>query len=136
MVAPDKKVLDHILKDPFGDLLKTKRSVLCQGESIVELTITEDHVNCHGVTHGGVIFACCDTALALASNSRGLIEVATQVTISFLKATGPGTNLKAHCKEVHKGNKLGLFDIVVTDASGDVISRAQGQVYKKKQSFI
>ena len=136
MESPDKKILDHILKDPFGDLLKTKRSVPQEGESIVELTVTQDHVNCHGVTHGGVIFACCDMALALASNSRGLIEVATQVTISFLKPTGPGANLKAHCKEVHKGNKLGLFDIVVTDSSGGVISRAQGQVYKKKQPFV
>jgi acyl-CoA thioesterase len=132
---PNKKILDHILKDPFGDLLNTKRSVPSEGESIVELTITEEHVNCHGVTHGGVIFSCCDMALALASNSRGQIEVATQVNISFLKATGPGTKIRAHCKEIHEGKKLGLFEIIVTDFSGEVISRAQGQVYKKKQSF-
>ena len=87
------------------------------------------------MTHGGVIFSCCDMALALASNSRGFIEVATQVNISFLKPTGPGERIKAHCKEVHKGKKLGLFEIIVTDSSGDVISRAQGQVYKKRESF-
>ena len=133
--TPEKKVLDHILKDPFGDFLNTKRTVPSEGESIVELAITEEHVNCHGVTHGGVIFSCCDMALALASNSRGFIEVATQVNISFLKPTGPGAMIKAHCKEVHKGNKLGLFEIIVTDSSGEVVSRAQGQVYKKKQSF-
>ena len=99
--------------------------------------MTNNMVNCHGVTHGGVIFSCCDIALALASNSSGDVEMANQVNINYFKKTGIGANLRAHCKEIHKGKKLGLFEIIVTDLENEsVIARAQGQVYKKGTSFV
>jgi len=45
----------------------------------VTLTITDDMVNFHGLTHGGVIFAIGDMAFAAASNSNGQMAAALNV---------------------------------------------------------
>jgi len=127
----------YIQRDPFASHLGARVEVLSPGHSRVSLTITEDMVNFHGITHGSIVFALSDIAFAAASNSHGQIAVALNANISFLKATRPGDRLEAEAREQHAGGRTALYEITVVDKrSGELIARSQNLVYRKHEWFV
>lgn len=132
-----QKIIDHIQQDPFAQFLGADVEIIKAGHSRVILTITDEMVNFHGITHGGVIFALGDMAFAAASNSRGQTAVALNVSINFLKATKPGDCLIAEAKEKHAAGPTALYDITIRDEhSGELIAKSQDLVYRKKEWFV
>jgi acyl-CoA thioesterase len=132
-----QKIIDHIQQDPFAQLLGADIEIVKAGHSRVTLTITDDMVNFHGITHGGIIFALGDMAFAAASNSRGQTAVALNVAINFLKVTKPGDHLVAEAIEQHVAGPTALYDITVQDAlTGELVAKSQDLVYRKKEWFI
>ena len=98
------------------------------------LTIEEKHLNAAHVVQGGVIFTLADLAFAVASNSHGQLALAINVNISFLRAKSTGV-LYATASEVGKPERLGAYDVLVTDEQGETIARFNGMVYRKKQKL-
>ena len=128
---------EYIQKDPFAAHLGAKIEIVEPGHSRVSLTITEEMTNFHGTTHGGVIFALSDMAFAAASNSHGLMAVALNVGINFLKATKPGDQLVAEAKEEHIGGRVALYDITVRDEqTGGLVAKSQDLAYRKNERFV
>ena len=128
---------EYIQKDPFAAHLGAKIEIIEPGHSRVSLTITEEMTNFHGTTHGGVIFALSDMAFAAASNSHGLMAVALNVGINFLKATKPGDQLVAEAKEEHIGGRVALYDITVRDEqTGELVAKSQDLAYRKNERFV
>ena len=131
-----KRIHDYIQRDPFALSLGAKVEILAPGHSRVTLTITEDMVNFHGDTHGGVIFSLGDMAFAAASNSRGQTAVALNVGITFMKATRPGDRLIAEAIEQADAGPMVLYDIAIRDAqTGEMVAKSQDLVYRKKEWF-
>lgn len=128
---------EYIQKDPFAAHLGAKIEIVEPGHSRVSLTITEEMTNFHGTTHGGVIFALSDMAFAAASNSHGLMAVALNVGINFLKATKPGDQLVAEAKEEHIGGRVALYGITVRDEqTGELVAKSQDLAYRKNERFV
>lgn len=94
------------------------------------LTIEDKHMNAANVVQGGAIFTLADLAFAVASNSRGMLALAINVNISFLKAASIGT-LYAVATEVKEPGRLGAYDALVTDDEGEIVARFNGMVYRK-----
>jgi len=133
----EDKINKYIQSDPFAQLLGAKVEIIKPGHSRVTLTITDDMVNFHGITHGGVVFSLGDMAFAAASNSRGQTAVALNVTINFLKATQSGDRLIAEATELSNSGPTGLYDITIRDdRTGDIVAKSQDLVYRKKEWFI
>ena len=95
------------------------------------LTIEDKHLNAANVVQGGVIFTLADFAFAIASNSHGPLALAINVNISFLSARSSGT-LYAVATEITEPNRLGAYDVLVTDETGAPVARFNGMVYRKK----
>lgn len=136
---PDRKqqIDEHIQRDPFARLLGAEVEIPAPGRSRVTLTVTDDMLNFHGTTHGGVIFSLGDIAFAAASNSRGQTAVALNVGIHFLKATTAGDRLVAEATEQSASGPIALYDITVTDArTGELVAKSQDLVYRKKEWFV
>lgn len=132
-----QKINDHIQRDPFARFLGAGVEILKPGHSRVTLTVTDDMVNFHGSTHGGVIFALGDMAFAAASNSHGQTAVALNVGINFLKATQAGDRLIAEAVEQTASGPIALYDITVMDArTGELVAKSQDLVYRKKEWFV
>lgn len=126
-----------IQRDPFAARLGAQVEILTPGHSRASLTVTDDMVNFHGITHGGVIFALSDIAFASASNSHGEVRVALNVNIHFLKATKPGARLVAEARETYTGGRTALYDITVIDQdTGETVAQSQDLVYRKREWFI
>ena len=103
-----------------------------KGYCKTRLPIKDKHLNAANVVQGGAIFTLADVAFAVASNSHGPLALAINVNISFLMGKSTGT-LFATATEVDKPNRLGAYDILVTDEQENVIARFNGMVYRKKQ---
>ena len=133
----EKKINEYIQCDPFAKKLGAKVEIMKQGQSRVTLTITDDMVNFHGHTHGGVIFSLGDIAFAAASNSYGQTSVALNVGINFLKATKPGDRLVAEAVEQSNSGPIGVYDITIKDdRTGEIVAKSQDMVYRKKEWFV
>lgn len=133
----DRRIEAYIQRDPFARHLGAAVTIVRPGHSRVTLTVSDDMVNFHGMTHGGVIFALGDMAFAAASNSRGQTAVALNVAINFLKATGPGDTLVAEAVEQHAAGPTALYRITIRDAqSGELVASSQDLVYRKKAWFV
>ena len=130
-------IAEHIKKDRFAAHLGTTIEVIEPGYSRVSMTVSEEMLNFHGITHGGIVFSLGDIAFAAASNSHGQTAVALNVSISFLKATNVGDRLVAEAKEQKLGGRTALYEITVTEQeSGELVAKSQAMVYRKKHWFV
>jgi acyl-CoA thioesterase len=99
--------------DNFKDLLGIQLLEVKQCYAKMQMKVTKNHVNFHGFTHGGAIFALADCAFAEAVNFGDQIAVAVQVSINFLKPTTEGDLLTAEAVRVSEGKTFGLYNIIV-----------------------
>jgi acyl-CoA thioesterase len=133
----EKMILDHVKNDPFARQLGAEVVIVKPGHSRVTLTVTDDMLNFHGMTHGGVIFALGDIAFAAASNSHGQTAVALNVAINYLKASTSGDRLVAEAREQHTSGPTALYDITIKDdRTGQLVAKSQDLVYRKKEWFV
>jgi acyl-CoA thioesterase len=135
--ARQNAIAAHILKDPFVRKLGARFEAIRPGYSRTVLTVADDMVNFHGMTHGGLIFALADMAFAAASNSYGQTAVAVNGTITFLKASRAGDTLVAEAREIQGGGRTAVYDIQVRElTSGAVLACKQATVYRRKEWFV
>ena len=80
----------------------------------MSLSVTGEHLNFGGSTHGGVIFALADSAFAEAVNFGENRAVAVQVSINYLKPTGEGDVLIAEASVVSRGKTFSVCSVSVT----------------------
>jgi len=112
------------------------------GESVVSMRVREDMTNGFAITHGGMVFALADTAFAIACNERPPaggddeddVTVAAGADISFLKATHAGQTLTAHARRRTVSGRAGLYDVTVTDETGDVVAEFRGRSLSTRRS--
>lgn len=106
-----------------------------KGYCRTSLKIEDKHLNAANVVQGGAIFTLADLAFAIASNSHGQLALAINVNISYLSSVSTG-RLYATATEVNEPNRLGAYDVLVTDDQQRIIARFNGMVYRKKQLLI
>lgn len=133
----EEMILEYVQNDPFARQLGAQVVIVKPGHCRVTLTVTDDMLNFHGMTHGGVIFALGDIAFAAASNSHGQTAVALNVAISYLKASTSGDRLVAEAREQHTSGPTALYDITIRDErTGELVAKSQDLVYRKKEWFV
>ncbi len=97
-----------------------------EGRATLALTVGEDHVNGHGICHGGVTFSLADSAFAFACNSRNQSSVAQHNTISYIRPAMLGDRLTAHAEEISLTGRSGITDVTVTNQNGELIASFRG----------
>jgi acyl-CoA thioesterase len=97
------------------------------GLAIVSMTVREDMTNGFAITHGGLVFALADTAFAIACNEDERVTVAAGADIVFLKSTRAGQVLTALAARRVVSGRNGLYDVTVTDETGDVVAEFRGR---------
>ncbi|MBO9624752.1 MAG: hydroxyphenylacetyl-CoA thioesterase PaaI [Microbacterium sp.] len=97
------------------------------GHAIVSMTVRDDMLNGFAITHGGLVFTLADTAFAIACNEDERVTVAAGADITFLKSTGAGQTLRATAVRRIVSGRTGLYDITVSDETGDVVAEVRGR---------
>ncbi len=92
-------------------------------------TVRQEMLNGFGIAHGGILFSVADSAFAFACNSRGLLSVALDANISFVRPAKVGDILAVEAKELHSGNKTGFYDVCITNETGETIALFRGTAF-------
>lgn len=126
-VSPDREEL--IRDDPYCAFLGIELVSIGSGAATTRLTVTDDHLNFHGVPHGGVVNSIADAAFAAASNADGDDAFALETNISYLEAVEVGTTLIATAERTHETRSTGEYEVVVT-AEDERVATFRGRVYR------
>ncbi|MGE3448365.1 MAG: hydroxyphenylacetyl-CoA thioesterase PaaI [Microbacteriaceae bacterium] len=97
------------------------------GHAVVTMPLRDDMMNGHDITHGGFVFSLADTAFAIACNDDVTPTLAAGADITFLKATRAGQTLTATAVERARHGRSGIYDVTVTDETGDVVAEFRGR---------
>ena len=99
---------------------------IAPGEATLSMTILEVMSNGQGNCHGGYIFALADSAFAFACNSYNQLTVAQHCSITYLMPGRIGDRLTATAKEVSRYGRSGIYDIRITNQSGERVAEFRG----------
>jgi acyl-CoA thioesterase len=105
------------------------------GHAVVRMVIRDDMTNGFHITHGGLVFALADTAFAIACNEDERVTVAAGADITFLKSTRAGQTLRAHAVRRSLVGRTGVYDVSVTDETGDVVAEFRGRSITTNRPF-
>ena len=100
---------------------------MAPGEAVLTMQVRSDMTNGHDICHGGFVFALADSAFAFACNSYGDSTVAAAASIDFLAAVREGDVLTATARELWRGGRSGLYEIVVTNQRGEPVALFRGR---------
>lgn len=121
--------------DRFAASIGAQLTEIREGYAQAELTVEERHLNGAGVCQGGVVYTLADLAFAGVSNSRGILTLGINNSITFLKSAQLGDHITAECTEVLDHHKLPYCDIKVTNQQGELIAMMTGLAYRLKRDF-
>ncbi|MBS1605146.1 MAG: hotdog fold thioesterase, partial [Bacteroidetes bacterium] len=80
--------------------------------------------------HGGILFSAADSAFAFACNSHGPLTVALDANIQYARPTRAGESLNVEAKEIHLGNRTGIYEVRITNAQGQLVALFKGTSYR------
>jgi acyl-CoA thioesterase len=101
------------------------------GFARTEMTVGPEHLNSVGVLQGGALFTLADFAFAIASNSHGVVALACQAEVTFLKPVTSGATLTATAEEIARTRRLSTCVVRLTDEQGDLVALFKGIAYIK-----
>lgn len=126
-----QNVLDIMTRrDEFTKWLGLEIDAIDTGYCKLHYTVKREMLNGFENIHGGIVFSASDSAFAFACNSHGIITVALDVSIAFTQPAKEGDILYVEAKEVHLGNKTGLYDVRTTNAQGKLVAMFKGTAYR------
>ncbi|MBL0386323.1 hotdog fold thioesterase [Tumebacillus sp. ITR2] len=130
-----EEITDKLKQDAFAQFLGIQLVEVGPGLAIAEMVVTENMLNAHGTTHGGVIFSLADFVFAVACNSYGKTSVGLNANIGFLAGSVKGDILRATAVEEKKNNRTAWYRIKV-EANGELISNLDCLAYRKNDYFV
>ncbi|HEY0856697.1 MAG TPA: hydroxyphenylacetyl-CoA thioesterase PaaI [Albitalea sp.] len=100
---------------------------IAPGHATLTMTVREPMLNGHDICHGGFIATLADSAFAYACNAGNQMTVASGFAIDFIAAARLGDVLTAHCSEVAKKGRSGVYDTLVSNQHGECIALFRGR---------
>ncbi len=125
------KIVNKMMEtDAFSQWLGIEVIESKEGYCQLKMTVRPEMCNGFGIIHGGVTFSLADSALAFASNAYGRLSVALECSISYPNPVNVSDTLFAEAIEVNLSNKIGIYNIPVTNQNGVLVGAFKGTVYR------
>ena len=96
----DSDALQVVKNDRFARLIGAEIIKAEPGYALVEMKITDNHMNGLNMVQGGAIFTLADYAFAVASNNSGNITIGVIANMSHLQSS-TGSRLNAEAREIY-----------------------------------
>jgi acyl-CoA thioesterase len=131
-----KKVVDKMYEnDAFSQWLGIKRIEDGAGKSVLRMMVRKEMLNGFYILHGGIAYSLADSALAFASNSHGRKAVSVETSISHTHACKEGDVLTTHTEEMSLSNKIGVYQITITNQDDKTVALFKGTVYRTSKDW-
>lgn len=116
--------------DPFSKLLGMQLIAISEGHCKLEMKVTKDMLNGFSIAHGGITYSLADSALAFASNSRGIQSVSIETSINHLSKVMEGDTLTATSEEKNLTGRTALYLINVNNQNNQSVALFKGIVFR------
>ena len=120
-----------VQEEPLARLLNIRLKDVDDGYALCEMEFIDTMENIYGSAHGGAIFSLIDEAFEVASNSHGVMAVALNVNIQYIRPALAGDMLTAEAKELSRSKKISTYDIDVHNANAQKIASARCMAFIK-----
>ena len=107
-----------------------------EGYARLNMPITAEMLNGHGICHGGFIFTLADTAFACACNTRNDVNLAQKCSIEYKRPGKAGDRLTATAEHQSQEGRYGIYQVTVTDQDDNFIALFQGQSCRVKGTLL
>jgi acyl-CoA thioesterase len=132
-----ERVVDAMMaKDAFSQWLGVKILEVSPRRATVGMRVRPEMVNGFGVSHGAIVYALADSALAFASNSHGRVTVSIENSITYPQPVHVGDELVAVAEEESATTRLGYYRVTVKRQDRVIVALFRGTVYRTKTDFF
>ena len=126
-----KEIFDLMYNnDPFSKLLGMELLEINEGFCKLQMKVSKDMLNGFGIAHGGITYSLADSALAFASNSRGIQSVSIETSINHLSKVVEGDTLTAITEEKNLTGRTALYLINITNQHQQSVALFKGIVFR------
>jgi acyl-CoA thioesterase len=129
MMPPSEIVAKMMKEDRFSQWMGVEVVSIDKGNSELKMTLSQDMLNGFNIAHGGITYSLSDSALAFAANSYGFQCVSIETSISHTKPVKVGDELTAICSEIHRGKKIGIYQVEVFNQAKKKVAYFKGTVH-------
>ena len=131
-----RAIVDHMMRnDAFSAWLGIEVIEAAPGEAFLAMTVREEMTNGFGIAHGGITYSLADSALAFAANGGGVQSLSVETSIHHLAPVKTGDQLQARATQISETRKTGLYQIDITNTSGERVAWFKGTVYRTSKSW-
>jgi len=106
------------------------------GYARLSMTVRPDMLNGFKICHGGFITTLADSAFAFACNSANELTVAAGIVVDFIAPARQGDRLTAEAREVAFAGRTGIYDVAVTNQSGQIVAVLRGRSHRTKDKQV
>ena len=126
-----KEIFDLMYNnDPFSKLLGIQLIEIAEGQCKLAMKVTKNMLNGFGIAHGGITYSLADSALAFASNSRGIQSVSIETSINHLSKVMEGDTLTATSEEKNLTGRTALYLININNQNNQAVALFKGIVFR------
>jgi acyl-CoA thioesterase len=100
------------------------------GSCVARMAVRTAMCNGFGIVHGGMTFLLADTAMAFASNADNEVALASSAEVDWLAPVQDGDVLTATAERRWSNGRSTVWDIAITNGSGDTVAIARGRTRK------
>ena len=132
-----ERIVDKMYsRDWFSQWLGIERVLIEAGKCILKMTVRKEMLNGFDIAHGGICYSLADSALAFASNSHGRKAVSVETSISLIEQVKVNDVLTATAEEVSLTNKIGVYNIAITNQENKKVGLFKGTVYRTSKDWF
>ena len=136
MNLAEKVFLQMFDNDPFSQWLGIECIEMDKGKCSLRMKIRKEMLNGFSIAHGGICYSLADSALAFASNSHGIKSVSIETSISHITPLIEGDEIIASAVEVNLTEKIGIYQITVTNQHQKKVALFKGTVYRTSKNWF
>lgn len=123
-------------KDRFTDWLGLQLDYIDEGSCHMHLTLRPEMSNGFGSVHGGILFSIADSAFAFACNSHGLVAVALEASIHFLRPAFPDDKLTVKAGLIFLGKRTGVYEVKIVNDKNELICLFKATAHRSQKPAL
>ena len=129
-------IVRHMMEnDAFSQWLGIEVVANSAGSAVLKMTVREEMTNGFGIAHGGITYSLADSSLAFASNGGGRQSLYIETSIHHIAKVETGETITAKASLISETNKTGIYQIDITNSSGQRVAWFKGTVYRTSKEW-
>ena len=120
--------------DAFSRWLGVSLVSVTPGRCVMRMRVRDDMMNGFGVSHGGIVFAFADSAMAFACNGGTNVTVAVDNQVAYPAAVKVDDELTAEAVEDSVTGRFGFYRVTIRNQHDVIVALFRGTVYRTRRA--